>query len=259
MSNSLVESRQLMTVAEMRDRINNVQEVMKNVMKDGTHFGTIPGTKKPTLYKAGSEVLLTTFHIGLKLEIEDLSNGDETRYRVKAVGFHQPTGSVVGEGIGECSTNEEKYKWRTAICQEEFDIFPEARRRMKFMKLWNNRTRSYDIIKATQVRTEHADLSNTVLKMAKKRAQIDFTLTALGASDIFTQDIEDLPEELRGTVDEDGKPVAAGTPIEHPAMKDAKTVQELASIMNGLKSDERKKFLPYFQVRQQELKGASDE
>jgi hypothetical protein len=33
--------------------------------------------------------------------------------------------------------------------------------------------------------------------MAKKRAQIDLTLTATAASDIFTQDLEDIPEELR--------------------------------------------------------------
>lgn len=251
--------RQLMSVDEMRDRINNVQKVMQAVMKDGTHFGTIPGTKKPTLYKAGSEVLLTTFHIGLRLEIEDLSNNDETRYRVKAIGFHQPTSSTVGEGIGECSTNEEKYKWRTAVCTEEFDAFPESRRRVKYVRSWNNRTRSYDIITAQQVRTEHADLSNTVLKMAKKRAQIDFTLTALGASDIFTQDIEDLPEELRGTATEDGSSAPAGAPVEHQAMKEAKTVQELASVMNTLKSDERKKYLPYFQVRQKELKESQGE
>jgi hypothetical protein len=32
--------------------------------------------------------------------------------------------------------------------------------------------------------------------MAKKRALIDATLTVLGASDVFTQDIEDLPLEI---------------------------------------------------------------
>lgn len=256
--NAVVEFRQpqIMSADEMRERINNVQKVMQAVMKADTHYGTIPGTKKPTLYKAGSEVLLTTFHIGLRLEVEDMSTPDEIRYRVKAVGFHQPTGTVVGEGIGECSTGEEKYKWRTAICEEEFDAFPESRRREKFMRQWNDHTRRKEIMKVMQVRTDPADLANTVLKMAKKRAQIDFTLTALGASDIFTQDIEDLPEELRGAADTEGGP-AAGSPIEHPEMKAATSVQELAKIMNTLKSDERKKYLPYFQVRQKELSEAA--
>jgi hypothetical protein len=34
-----------------------------------------------------------------------------------------------------------------------------------------------------------ADVYNTVLKMAKKRAHIDATLTATGAADMFTQDL----------------------------------------------------------------------
>lgn len=258
--NAIVEAgrNQIMSADQMRERINAVQKVMQAVMKEDTHYGKIPGTQKPTLYKAGSEVLLTTFHMGLRLQVEDLSSGDEIRYRVKAVGFHQPTETTVGEGIGECSTNEEKYKWRTAICDEEWDIFPESRRRVKFIKKWNNQMRGYDILKINQVRTEPADLANTVLKMAKKRAQIDFALTALGASDIFTQDIEDLPPELRTAVDEEGEPIQPGSPIEHPAMKEAKTVQDLAKIMNGLKSDERKKYLPYFQQRNSELKGAEN-
>jgi hypothetical protein len=43
-------------------------------------------------------------------------------------------------------------------------------------------------------RVENADLAdtyNTVLKMAKKRALVDATLTATAASDIFNQDLED--------------------------------------------------------------------
>jgi hypothetical protein len=248
-----------MSADQMRERINAVQKVMQAVMKEDTHYGKIPGTQKPTLYKAGSEVLLTTFHMGLRLEIDDLSTGDEIRYRVKAVGFHQPTTTVVGEGIGECSTGEEKYKWRTAVCDEEWEFYPESRRRIKFARTWNKAMRGYDILQVKQVRTEPADLANTVLKMAKKRAQIDFTLTALGASDIFTQDIEDMPEELRGAAtDSDGNPLPAGSPVEHPAMKEAKTVQDLAKIMNTLKADERKKYLPYFQVRMKELQGGGN-
>jgi hypothetical protein len=34
-----------------------------------------------------------------------------------------------------------------------------------------------------------------VLKMAKKRAHVDAVLTATVASDIFTQDVEDMPED----------------------------------------------------------------
>jgi len=42
-----------------------------------------------------------------------------------------------------------------------------------------------------------ADYYNTCLKMAKKRALVDATLTTTAASDIFTQDIEDDPDLYR--------------------------------------------------------------
>lgn len=252
------EQMQLMTAEDMRARINAVQQVMRAVMKDGVHYGVIPGTDKPTLYKAGSEVLLATFHIGTRVDVQDLSTDDERRYRVKVVGVHQPSGNIVGEGVGECSTSEEKYKWRNAVCDEEFEDTAPNRRRKKFSRKWNKQIRSYDVFTSHQVRTEPSDLANTVLKMAKKRAQIDFTLTALGASDIFTQDIEDLPDELRSAADDDGQPTQPDTPIEHPAMKSAKSVQELAQTMNGFDQTNKKKYAAYFNVRMKELKEAAN-
>lgn len=179
------------SVGEIRQRVNLVQEVMRGIMKRDTHYGTIPGTPKPTLYKPGAEVLCVTFRVAQEYKIEDLSTTDIARFRVTCVGRHQTTGIVLGEGVGECSSGEEKYKWRGAICLEEFDLTPEHMRRLKFSKWKGN------IEKKTQVRTEAADLSNTVLKMACKRAMIAMTLNVTAASDIFTQDIEDLPEELR--------------------------------------------------------------
>lgn len=176
-----------LSAVDLREHVNLIQEVMQAVMKKDTHYGVIPGCKQPSLYKAGSEVLLTTFRIAVSVHVEDLSTPDCIRYRVRTVGTHQGSGVVVGEGIGECSSDEDKYKWRRCFTKDEFEAMPESRRRFKFTKFG----------KDMQVRTEPADLANTVLKMAKKRAQIDLTLTATAASDIFTQDVEDIPEELR--------------------------------------------------------------
>lgn len=183
---------QSLSATEVRIHVNLIQEVMQAVMKKDTHFGVIPGCKQPSLYKAGSEVLLTTFRIAVIPEVKDLSRDDEIRYQVTAHGVHQGSGIEVGAGIGECSSNEDKYKWRKMVCQEEFDATPEHRRRTKWAKGYGGSTYT-----TQQVRTDPADMANTILKMAKKRAQIDLTLTALGASDIFTQDIEDLPDEYR--------------------------------------------------------------
>lgn len=196
------QERQL-TAANVRAHVNLVQEVMRGVMKSETHYGVIPGCQKPSLYKAGSEVLLTTFRISVEPEVDDLSTPDAIRYRVRAVGRHQMTGIVVGIGIGECSSDEDKYKWRKAASDKEFDNTPEDRRRIKYSSYWDKNKRQRVESETKQVRTEPADLANTVLKMAKKRAQIDLTLTATSASDIFTQDLEDVSEEMREAVAED--------------------------------------------------------
>lgn len=185
------------SASEIRAQVNLIQEVMQAVMKDGTHFGTIPGTNKPTLYKAGAEKILSTFRIAIEPVVEDLSTADECRFRVQARATAQATGVFLGAGVGECSSSEEKYRWRAAICDPEFDETPDDRRRNVWKRGSGGKT--YQV---KQIRTNPADVANTVLKMAKKRAQIDACLTVTAASDVFAQDIEDLPEELRETAAE---------------------------------------------------------
>lgn len=209
------------TAASVRAHVNLIQEVMQAVMKEGTHYGKIPGTPKPSLWKPGAEVLAATFHIAPSYRIEDLSGPDFVRYRVVCVGTHQGTGTVLGEGVGECSSLEEKYKWRKASSQREFDNTPEDRRRIKYFYDRENR-REYEI---KQVRAECADQANTILKMACKRAQVAMTLNVLAASDIFTQDIEDLPEELRPDEDDAGEPAKK---VEQPRPKSSKSASTSA-------------------------------
>lgn len=178
-------------------RMRAIREVMNTVMKEGTHYGKIPGCDQPSLYKSGSECLLAAFQIAVKPEVVEDRHGDHISYKVTVIGVHQATGVIVGAGVGECSTAEDKYAWRSAVCDEEFDETPETHRRVKWNKgKYNQTTRSReDAWSVKQVRTNPGDLANTCLKMAKKRAQIDLCLTSLGASDIFTQDLEDLPAE----------------------------------------------------------------
>lgn len=193
-----------MTAGEIQNQVNVIQHVMKQVMKQDTHFGIIPGTKTPSLYKPGAEKIMATFRLSADPEIMDLSDGDQIRYQVK-VRLVSPSGHFVGAGIGECSSNEEKYKWRRAVCQEEFDEAEPDRKREKWCRGYQNRPN----YKQQQIRTEPADLANTILKMAKKRALIDAVLTATAASDCFTQDIEDLPPEY---IQDEQQPSAANLP-----------------------------------------------
>lgn len=181
-----------MAVADIISHVATVQEVMRAVMKADVHFGVIPGTDKPTLLKPGAEVLCMAFRIADAYEIEDLSTADTVRYRVTCTGTHQTTGTVLGTGMGEASSAEEKYKWRKAY-KDEFDATPANLRREK--KGWDKQKKQqYSVM---QVRTEPADLANTILKMANKRAKMAMVLNVTAASDCFSQDLEDMDEALR--------------------------------------------------------------
>ena len=181
------------TAQDIRAQVNLIQSVMQDVMQDKVHYGKIPGCgDNPTLLKPGAEKIMATFRLAADPEVTDLSSPDEARFMIK-VRLTSSSGLFVGAGIGECSSSEDKYKWRRAVCDEEYDDTPDDRRRAVWKKGWNNKP-NYQV---KQVRANVADLRNTVLKMAKKRGLVDAVLTATAASDIFTQDIEDLPEEYR--------------------------------------------------------------
>ena len=180
---------QAQTALDIRAQVNRIQEVMKEVMIRGTHYGTVPGCgDKPTLLKAGAEKLMMTFRLALDPEVEDLSDAYTRRYRVRTRVTAQSNGTFLGTGVGECASDEEKYAWREAVCKEEYDAADPSLRREKW-----KRNQKAPIL---QVHTNPSDVANTILKMAKKRSLVDAVLTVTGASDIFTQDIEDMPEEI---------------------------------------------------------------
>jgi len=181
-----------MALAEIIQHISLVQEVMHTVMKPDVHYGKIPGTDKPTLYKNGAEVLCMVFHIAQSYEVVDMSTADVVRYRSVCTGTHQVSGLTLGSGMGEASSGEAKYKWRKAY-QSEFDATPEALRR-QYRGYDKQRKKEFTVL---QVRTEPADLANTILKMANKRAMLAMVLNVTAASDCFTQDLEDMDEKLR--------------------------------------------------------------
>jgi hypothetical protein len=196
-----------LTAADVRAQVNLMQDVMAEVMQKDTHFGVIPGTQKPSLYKAGAEKIMATFRLAADPSVEDLGRDGEVHYRVK-VSILSASGAFLGAGMGECSSQEDKYAWRAAVCDEEYEETSENRRRIKFSKYQGK------VERKKQVRTNPADVANTILKMAKKRGMIDGVLTVTAASDLFTQDIEDLPEEVVAEIVGNRRPNPAAAAVQ---------------------------------------------
>ena len=164
MSNELdIYGKKQLTATDLRTQINLIQEVMRSVMIDKVHYGKIPGCgEKPCLLKPGAEKILATFRLSAEPFIEDLSSQDEIRYRIKSV-IISPSGIAIGYGIGECSSSEEKYKWKKAVNDEEWNETQEIRRREKWCKGGENKP-DYKI---KQIRTNIADIANTVCPFLK--------------------------------------------------------------------------------------------
>ena len=161
-------------VSEIRKRTNALQEVMRGVMKEGTHYGTIPGTPKPSLWKAGAEVLCMTFRLAPMLDSQVVKDDLDSEWPYTAT---KRDGSIVhGTSIGFFEVEA-----TCTIHGPQGDVLSRCSARC------NNREAKYRALSLFEIR-------NTILKMAEKRAFVSAVLMATGASDIFTQDLEDLPD-----------------------------------------------------------------
>ena len=199
-----------LTLEALVERINLVQNAMKDVMIKDCDYTTLPGTNKPTLLKSGAEKLTQLFNLRprFKTRIDDLSD-NHIRVIVKCYLYHIKTKECWGSADAICSSLEGKYRWRKASrscpeCGSEAIIkgkeeygggwicyrqkggcgakFPDNDPAILNQEI--GRVENQDI----------ADVYNTVVKIAAKRAYIGATLFAVAGSGLFTQDLEDYSE-----------------------------------------------------------------
>lgn len=209
-SQNQVAARHELTVADLQHRQHLIQQVMREVMIAGHHYGVVPGTDgKQSLLKPGAEKLCATFMLAPSFSVKerDLANGHR-EYRADCTLTHITTGVVAGMATGSCSTMESKYRWRLASrkCPEcGSDAIRKSKKGGGFFcwgKLGGCGVEFADgdqrIISQALGRTENPDIAdayNTVLKMATKRALVAAALVVTGASDMFVTEEDDEEEE----------------------------------------------------------------
>lgn len=138
-------------VSKRIQAINSVAEIIASQLKDGIDYGKIPGTKNPTLLKAGAQKICLMYGLRARYEYKetiDRENG-YVEYDFKCELIDKDD-QVIFEGFGVCSSQEKKYSVQNP---------------------W--------------------DIRNTILKMAEKRSHVDATLKIGNLSAIYTQDLED--------------------------------------------------------------------
>jgi hypothetical protein len=205
-----------MTVSDLLAQVNLIQEVMGKVMKDKEHYGVIPGCgDKPALLQPGAQKLMVTFRLAPQYDIDErqLDKGHR-EYRVTCTLKTIASGMFVGQGAGSACTMEGKWRFRVApkkltdkpVPKAYWDLRqtdPAAAQTIiggKGFSVKKDENGSWMIAEGSSDKVEHdnpADYYNTVLKMACKRALVAAVLTATAASDIFTQDVEEIAENMR--------------------------------------------------------------
>lgn len=203
-----------------------ITECMAKAMHENQHYGKVPGCgDKPTLLQPGAQLLAHLFRLRPEYEVieSDLAGGHK-RFRVQCrLYFIGSTPELrISEGVGESSSMESKHRFRNAaaVVTPTGDPVPPAYWDIKnkqgpdAAKKWAANAYDGKSVSTKKIdgawqfviveggsdekveNSNPADVFNTVLKIAKKRAFVDATITATASSDFFTQDLEDIRENI---------------------------------------------------------------
>jgi len=245
------------------------KDLIDSIMKLNVDYGAIPGTSKNTLLKAGAEKATSFFGLSPRFRdavvIEDFTGKDHDG---EPFFFYRRTCElwrgdyIVASVDGSCNSWEKKYRYRNSerICPEcgkptiikgkiEYGggyVCFEKKGGCKAKFKDNDPLITEQVI--GQVKNpDVADLANTILKMADKRALVAATLIATGMSEYFTQDVEDFitgefteitgehkseqpkPEPQKAQAPQPTKPAAVPATDDHK-----KLVAEFSASFNGV-------------------------
>lgn len=201
----------VMNLALARQRLQEFQAFVRDYLVEGEDFGKIPGAPKPTLLKPGADKLCELYGLADDYEfierVEDFDKG-LFDYTIKCILTDRRRGCLVSTGLGSCNSLEQKYRWRESRracpqCGKESIIKGKeeygggwlcfAKKGGCGAKFSSDDASIMEQPTGRTINEDVADLKNTILKMAKKRAKVDATLSATRSSGVFTQDIEDMP------------------------------------------------------------------
>ncbi|GAI06146.1 unnamed protein product, partial [marine sediment metagenome] len=123
--------------------------------------GIIPGVARDFLWDSGAQKIMAAFNCYPRytmLKSEETPTGISITMECSLIS--RQNRSVVGTGVGACSTRETKYKYRWVVNPDDWGVPTKGLKRRQDGK--------YQV-----PNPELGDLVNTMVKMAAKRADID--------------------------------------------------------------------------------------
>jgi len=164
-----------LTAEELVQLTQKILQLKTKAMKEQVHYGIIPGCRKPSLLKPGAEKMCAALR--LKPEFETTSRDDLNRTINWQKWDYDKRKQVEGVTRGYI-----EYDSRCSLIH-----IPTG-------EVWvSNVSGSCNNFESKYRSLNPYDVKNTIEKMAEKRSLVAAVLIGTAASDIFTQDIEDLP------------------------------------------------------------------
>lgn len=189
---TLIEDINVKAVADTVQKVRVLQGTLKNILTEKHDYGKIPGCgDKPTLLKPGAEKILMAMGITATYELLEHTEKFEGlgffAYTVKCI--LNKNGIKITEGLGHANSKEKKWAYEYVY---EKDLPEGANKDLLKKKKINSESGTFY---KYEVEADANSKANTILKMAKKRAQIDAVLSVASLSEIFTQDFDDVEQD----------------------------------------------------------------
>lgn len=200
-------------------RVIETQAFVKEALKVDMDFQKLPNTKHEVLLQPGAEKIALYFGARPEYEITTTELGEgHVDYGVICNLYSHATGQPVGQGLASCCTMESKYRYRYVdVPKPQWPDKAEGKiLKQKGLGKWrvdgygNNKTFQWQL---RQDNPNIWDERHTVKLIGAKRAFIKAVRTMAGVSEIFTQDLDELPglsdlveSEHTTTVSEQPKP-----------------------------------------------------
>lgn len=175
-------------IKEYEEFLNNYDDFVDRMLKNGTDYGVIPGVEKPSLLKPGAEKLEKLFFLRHKKECilkEVRPDGSFIRYTYRTAVFNK-NGQLVATCEGTCNSHEKKYRWQTVF---ENMATPDQKENGRLEERQGRGGKKYKVYVVEK--KDFYDTENTIMKMAQKRSYVGAILEATNSSSRFTADAED--------------------------------------------------------------------
>lgn len=153
------------------DKIVSYRKVIQSHLVMNLDYGkSFASQPKPSLFKAGAEKIVGMLKLSKKIEVISKTEDFDKPLFVYTVRCTLYKGDRSIEGVGSANSKEKKFQRN-----EVFDY----------------RTKSYRSATEEEKVEYTYSITNTILKMASKRALVDAVLNIGCLSEVFTQDLED--------------------------------------------------------------------